>query len=239
MNTHNKSPEPDVAFLLEQACSPQERFQIMYTVLRDRICMLVYPPGTQLGEEALAAEFGISRSPLRKALQILEADGLLLSQQGVGTLVTDIDLDALEQVYRLRMELNEMTGRLAPCPVDADLAGLFETMRARAVRLRAAPDLETFARLNIDFFHAFQQLTENQPLRDVSEKLFYRTCRIWLKMIPGMDLQTEADIFCREIEDICNAVALGDILAAALVRKAHLSMGFTRLKANRQPHQGA
>jgi DNA-binding GntR family transcriptional regulator len=222
-----------VADKLDDAANPQERFQIMYSELRDRICMLVYAPGSQLSEEAIAEEFGVSRSPLRKALKILEADGLLQSQQGVGTLVTDIDLEELSQVYQLRMELNELTGKLSPSSAISDLRPVFDEMRKRADRLRRAPNRENFARLNIDFFSAFQELTENQPLRDVSEKLFYQTCRIWLKLIPKVDLHTEVDIFCSEIEDIADAVSLGDLQAAALTRRAHLSMGFIRLKQQR------
>jgi len=224
----------EIAVKLEEAANAQERFQIMYTVLRDRISMLVYPPGTQLSEEALATEFGVSRSPLRKALQILEADGLLRSQQGVGTLVTDVDLDELAQVYQLRLELNELTGKLQPSHVDKGLKALFDSMRQRAVKLRASPDRQEFARLNIVFFHAFQLLSENQPLKDVSEKLFYQTCRIWLTQISNMDLSEEVGIFCGEIEEIANAVALGDIEAAAHIRRAHLSMGFNRLKAQQR-----
>ncbi|ASP32770.1 GntR family transcriptional regulator [Labrenzia sp. VG12] len=192
--------------------------------------MLVYPPGTQLSEEALATEFGISRSPLRKALKILEADGLLQSQQGVGTLVTDVDLDELEQVYQLRMELNELTGRLSPAELTEALRQVFDNVRQRADALRRSPNYKDFARLNIDFFHAFQQLSENRPLRDLSEKLFYQTCRIWLTLIPDAELQREVGIFCGEIEEISDAVAMRDIEAAALIRRAHLSMGFKRLR---------
>jgi len=226
------SPQSDVASRLEQAGNAQERFEIMYDTLRDRISMLVYPPGTQLSEEALAAEFGVSRSPLRKALKILEADGLIRSQQGVGTLVTDIDLTELSQVYQLRMELNELTGRLSPARPDAPMRARFDMVKRRAEALQQKPEAEAFARLNIDFFHTFQSLTDNQPLRDVSERLFYQTCRIWLKLIPDMDLHDEVEIFCGEIIDICDAVEIGDVQAAALIRKAHLSMGYMRL--NRQ-----
>ncbi|POF29424.1 GntR family transcriptional regulator [Roseibium marinum] len=226
--------DPDIAGQLEAAATAQERFQIMYTVLRDRISMLVYPPGMQLSEEVLAGEFGVSRSPLRKALQILEADGLVLSQQGVGTLVTDVDLDELAQVYQLRMELNELTGRLSPSRADDNLKALFGTMRLRAESLRAAPDRQAFARLNIDFFHSFQLLTDNQPLRDISEKLFYRTCRIWLTLIPDRDLSTEVVIFSDEILAIADAVAVGDMGAAAHIRRAHLSMGLKRLTEMRK-----
>lgn len=230
MSEVHENEAGSVANRLGDAENAQERFEIMYSELRDRICMLVYAPGSQLSEEAIADEFGVSRSPLRKALKILEADGLLQSQQGVGTLVTDIDLEELSQVYQLRMELNELTGRLSPSSAQSNLLELFDAMRNRADSLRTQPNRDNFARLNIDFFHAFQELTENLPLRDVSEKLFYQTCRIWLKLIPNMDLSTEVDIFCSEIEDIADAISLGDLQAAALTRRAHLSMGFIRLK---------
>lgn len=182
----------------------------------------------------MANEFGISRSPLRKALQILEADGLLQSQQGVGTLVTDVDLDELEQVYQLRMELNELTGRLSPAQVDAVLLQAFDKIRQRADALRGSPSRSGFARLNIDFFHIFQLLSENRPLHDVAEKLFYQTCRIWLTLIPEQDLASEVEMFCDEVEEIANAVATHDVPAAALIRRAHLSMGFKRLRRHKR-----
>ena len=50
------------------------RSERIYRSLRDRICLLDYPPGARLSEEELAAEFAISRTPLRKVLARLEAD---------------------------------------------------------------------------------------------------------------------------------------------------------------------
>ncbi|WP_346914908.1 GntR family transcriptional regulator [uncultured Roseibium sp.] len=222
----------ELAARLENANGAQERFEILYGTLRERISMSDYPPGMRLSEEALAAEFGISRSPLRKALKILEADGLLQSVQGVGTIVTDVDLEGLTQVYQLRMELNELVGRLSPKHPDEATLALFEELRKRAEELQAAPDMKVFARLNIDFFHAFMRLTDNQPLVEVSERLFYQTCRIWLKMIPMMDFAEEVAIFAGEINAITDAVRLGDTEAAGHIRRAHLSMGFTRLKSH-------
>lgn len=170
---------------------------------------------------------------MRKALQILEADGLLQSQQGVGTLVTDVDLDELDQVYQLRMELNELTGKLSPAVVDGVLLQAFGKIRLRADGLRQSPSRQGFARLNIDFFHIFQLLSENRPLHDVAEKLFYQTCRIWLTLIPDRDLVKEVEMFCDEVDEITNAVATDDVRAAALIRRAHLSMGFRRLQRHK------
>lgn len=229
-------PSDELVAALEKAGSAQERFEIMYGTLRDRISVSDYPPGTRLSEEALAAEFGVSRSPLRKALKILEADGLLQSVQGVGTIVTDVDLDELTQVYQLRMELNELVGRLSPKQPDEAILTHFEDIRKRAEALRLSPDMKVFARLNIDFFHVFVRLTDNQPLVEVSERLFYQTCRIWLKLIPMMDLAEEVTIFAGEIAAITDAVRLGDTEAASHIRRAHLSMGFSRLKSHARRH---
>ena len=99
--------EPDE----RKASAARERFDRLYATLRDRICLLEYPPGTRLSEEALAEEFGVSRTPLRRVLGWLELQGLLKSVHGVGTIVTDVDIEELTQVYQLRMELAELLGQ--------------------------------------------------------------------------------------------------------------------------------
>ena len=75
--------------------SARDRFERMHDEIRRRICLLDYAPGTRLSEETLAAEFGTSRTPLRRVLARLESEGLLQSVHGVGTFVTDVDLTEL------------------------------------------------------------------------------------------------------------------------------------------------
>src|SRR5215212_2740 len=94
----------------------RERFERIYGTIRDRICLLEYEPGMRLGEEELAREFGVSRTPIRRVLSRLETEGLLESRHGVGTFVTTIDFGNLMQVYQFRMELAELIGKLDPIP---------------------------------------------------------------------------------------------------------------------------
>src|SRR5690606_38977516 len=54
----------------------RERFERIYRILRNRICLLEYPPGARLSEEELAEEFRISRTPVRRVLARLESEGL-------------------------------------------------------------------------------------------------------------------------------------------------------------------
>lgn len=208
----------------------QQRNQQLYAELRDRICMLVYPPGERLSEEALAAEFGISRTPLRRVLARLEDEGLVQSVHGVGTLVTDVDIHEMRHVYDLRMELAQLVGLLSPVTIDDTTIQTVRSFQARGRALEAQPTAERFARLNMDFFDFGLSLSDNQPLREMSERLYYRTARIWLKSIPKMDLVNEVEIFCREIDEITTAIENRDTTAAALIRRAHISMSIQRLK---------
>ena len=220
------------------------RFDRIYLALRARICLLDFPPGKRLREEDLAAEFKVSRTPIRRVLVKLEAEGLLRSVHGVGTIVTDIDIDALEQVYLLRVELAEMIGRLAPLRPDAARLAAFRDVLARCEALVARPDPREFAKTNMDFFHLLNGLTANEPLRAISEKLYYQTTRIWLKTASRLSqyeamLRNEILIFHREVADIVAAVEVGDLEAVGHIRRSHISMSFRRLRNAAHPEPGA
>jgi len=210
----------------------RDRFARMHDEIRRRICLLDYAPGTRLSEEVLAAEFGVSRTPLRRVFARLEGEGLLRSVHGVGTFVTDIDVAQLGQTYRLRLELAVLGGRLDPLPPAPALMDRLRAAAPRAAALRAAPDPRAFAELNMDFFLARLELTGNLPLRDIAARLYFHTTRIWLKTVfaSDIDLRAEVEIFAHETDDVLRALELGDLAAAALIQRAHVSMSFERMR---------
>ena len=216
----------------ELAPSARDRFDRMHSEIRTRICFLDYAPGTRLSEEALAAELGISRTPLRRVLVRLEGEGLVQSVHGVGTFVTDVKIDELAQTYQLRLELAELTGKIGAIAPDADQWQEFRALSARAKGLLMDPDARRFAELNMDFFIARLKLTTNVPLKEISERLYFQTTRIWLKSVfsSRIDIADEVDIFGREVYDVLLALEIGDLHAAALIQRAHISMSFERMR---------
>ncbi len=212
--------------------SARDRFDRMHAAIRTKICLLEYAPGMRLSEEALAAKFGVSRTPLRRVLARLEGEGLVKSVHGVGTFVTDVDVKELEQTYLLRLELAELTGKLNAVAPDADLWDEFRDMSARSNALLKDPDAQRFAELNMDFYLALLKVTANEPLKEICERLYFRTSRIWLKSVfsSQIDLADEVDVFDREIHDILRALEVGDLHAAALIQRAHISMSFKRIR---------
>jgi DNA-binding GntR family transcriptional regulator len=215
--------------VVSRAPSARERSERIYRILRDRICLLAYTPGSRLSEEELAAEFAISRTPIRRVLARLEAEGLVESVHGVGTIVTDADIEELAQVYHLRMELALLIGRLSPIPRnEADLDRI-RALIARCDAAMAQPDQRAFLRLNKDFFEELSSMTGNQPLREINERLYFQVSRVVLKLMPRLGLVEEFHAFRREMEEILAAALIGDWESIGHIRRAHISMSFTRM----------
>ncbi|AZN98339.1 GntR family transcriptional regulator [Mesorhizobium sp. M9A.F.Ca.ET.002.03.1.2] len=209
--------------------SARERFERIYRILRDRICLLDYAPGSHLSEEELAQEFQISRTPVRRVLARLESEGLVQSVHGVGTIVTDVDIEELQQVYHLRLELALLVGKLSPIPRTVDDLDRIRALIARCDSDMRNPDQRAFLRLNMDFFYELTAMTGNQPLREISERLYVQVARVVLKMMPQLGLVEEYTAFRREMEDVLAAAEIGDWESIGHIRRAHISMSFRRM----------
>lgn len=216
---------------LSDAARPERR-SVMHSEIRDRICLLTYPPGMRLSEATLAKEFGTSRTPIRRVLAQLEDEGLVVSQHGVGTFVTDADISALEQTYRLRVELTALVGRLDPVAPSPDLMARLQGLLARGEQIIQSGTPYEFTRFDMDVFQTFLELTANEPLRQTLERLYFQTKRIWLRAAieAQLDLTEEFKIFQQELDAVYLALKIGDLDAAARVQQAHISMSFKRLQ---------
>ena len=127
----------------------RDRNGAMHQEIRHRICLLEYAPGTRLSEAALALEFGTSRTPIRRVLAQLEDEGLVQSQHGVGTIVTDANITELAQVYRLRVELTELVGRLDPVTPDAAFVDRFGGLVLRGGEITKSGTAVEFTQFDI------------------------------------------------------------------------------------------
>ena len=216
----------------------KDRHATIYREIRQRICLLDYAPGQQLSEAALAEEFGISRTPVRRVLARLEEEGLVQSVHGVGTMVTDADIAELEQEYRLRVELTALTGRLDPVFPDGAYMTRLQILIDRAADMSRGGTPKSFTQLDMDVFETLMDLTGNEPLRQILERLYYKTKRLWVvrAIKSELDLKEEFRIFLHELEAIQIALESGDLDAVAQIQRAHISMSFNRLLAG-TPHQ--
>lgn len=133
-----------------------------------------FAPGERLLEMQLATELGISRGPLREALQLLEKDGIIYSIPRRGTFVQTFDLQAVDEVYSLRKVLEVFAVVRAMEHIQSNgyekLASVYQRMRDAA----DAGDEVLLLRHDIAFHRALIELAGHELLR-----------RAWLENIDG------------------------------------------------------
>ncbi len=199
--------------------SSAARFDRIYRTIRERISLLIYPPGSLLNETELAAEFGVSRTPLRSVLQRLNQEGLVVVTNGVGTRVTDIDMKTFKDIYDLRMILSENMGTLSPNRITAAHIHEIEQLTVRAEALYEDKNVETYARVCNDLEELILGLIGSAPLREMTDILYYRVARIWLTFLPNMDWNEEITALVNELNELGDALRQDDIIAFGQVRK--------------------
>lgn len=128
------------------------------TALRHAFRERLIPPGQALNQDELARRFGVSRIPLREALRTLVGEGLIIMRPGLGAVVTELNVDEVEELYGLRLQLEPplspgIVARVGQRDVD-DLARLVEAMQA----LTAAQS-EEWSTLNYRFHRRLYELS--------------------------------------------------------------------------------
>lgn len=134
-------------------------------LLRARIHGGVLAPGQRLDEAALAGELGISRTPLREALKLLSAEGLVKLKPRRGCFVAELSLADLEEIFPIMAMLEgrvafEAAGKATP----EDLKRL-DALHEKLERHAAAGDVDRYYEANYLFHDALQGLAGNRWLQ--------------------------------------------------------------------------
>lgn len=122
--------------------------------LSERIVSGSYAPGQRIMEQAVAAEFEVSRGPVREALRLLEKDGLVIILPRRGAQVTNPTIEEVNEIFDIRAMLNGLRDRMiAESPQRAQLLPLLEREISHLMRAADLPDggndyIDTVIRLN-------------------------------------------------------------------------------------------
>ncbi|WP_214316571.1 GntR family transcriptional regulator [Nonomuraea sediminis] len=182
--------------------------------------------GTHLVEEALAERFGVSRGPIRDALRVLEAEGLLESRRR-GVYVTGLTDADVDELYSLRESMESLAVRLAMRRAsDGDWA---EAAEALASMRRAAErrDVDAFSQADLEFHSAFYRLSGHRRLGAVWEQ--YRpTFAVILDVTNARDRELLPAAAAHA--DLLTLARSGDEDAAVTALSAHLLGARHRLR---------
>ncbi|MEX2291159.1 MAG: GntR family transcriptional regulator [Mycobacteriales bacterium] len=144
-----------------------------YAAVRRQILEGRHPAGSWLREEEIAASTGVSRTPVREALQRLRAEGLveILPNRGA-TVASEWSAEQLDEIYDMRSLLEGYAARRAAERFTADsvdVPALQELCRAMDVQLRRGGDesYNELTRLNLQFHSAVHQAAGNRQVMEL------------------------------------------------------------------------
>lgn len=196
-----------------------------YSLILSAIDSGTYRPGDRLVESELAERFGVSRTPVREALQRLETQAML-KRDGRSLIVATLDHNQLAELYTVRAELEALAARLAARHATPEeirvLAGMVAEDRA------VLGDPSALARANRRFHHQIHLASHNRYLVQQLD-LVHRSMALMARTslaAEGRDVVT-----LDEHQAIVDAIAAREGAAAEKALRHHISMAFeTRLK---------
>jgi DNA-binding GntR family transcriptional regulator len=140
--------------------APSALYQQVAEQLRQRIFQHVLEPGAWIDELKMAEEFGISRTPLREALKVLAAEGLVTMKVRRGAYVTEVSTKDVRDVYHLLALLeSDAAAAVAASATDDELAAL-SALHADLVAHQH--DAEQFFAINERFHMRLLALANNR-----------------------------------------------------------------------------
>jgi len=184
--------------------------------LRSRIVDGRLPPGERINEVHLAATLGVSRTPLREALNRLAQEGAIVSRPRIGYSVRPLTLEEFEQIYDIRPLLDPEALRLAGLPSPERL----KRLRALNTKIERARDPDTVIGLDDEWHLELLATCTNKVLIEFIQQIIRRTRRYEIALM-------------RERKNVLRASLDHRAIMAALERR-DLARACAALKTNLQ-----
>lgn len=207
------------------AHSPARSTPDAYHLILEAIDKGEYRPGDRLVENELAEKLGVSRTPIREALQRLETQSLLM-RDGRSLIVASLDHNQMAELYLVRAELEGLAARLAARHATVEEVSVLSDMVEEDHAL--LDNTEALARANKRFHHQIHLASHNRYLVQQLD-LVHRSMALMASSSLAID--GRGVLALQEHERIVEAISKRDEDGAYHALRDHISAAFkTRLK---------
>ena len=214
--------------------APRALYEEVAELLRQRIFQRELEPGSWIDELKLAEEYGISRTPLREALKVLAAEGLVTLVPRRGAQVVELtDADA-EQLFPVMAMLEGRCALEATQRASEDDLAQLRRLHEGLERHAAARDVDGYYRANHEFHSLVQALAANRWLDRATGDL-RRFMRLWRGR--QLKLPGRIDASIQEHRALLAAMLGRDAAAAERAMHDHLMAQLTALKLLQQTEE--
>ncbi|MCL4459919.1 MAG: GntR family transcriptional regulator [Chloroflexi bacterium] len=200
--------------------------QRAYEIIKEKIINCELKPGNPIVEGELAAALGVSRTPIREALQQLQDDGLVILAPHKGAYISDLDVDDVTEIFQIREALEGMVARLAAERITPDslaelekiVALLDEAIRENSVELAFKADNQ---------FHAL--LLETAGNRRASRIIHKLNGQIHRLRFISASIPSRIPVSMQEHKDIAQAIKSRDAHLAEQLMKHHIRQTYNNV----------
>lgn len=189
-------------------------------------------PGTQLGEAELAREFGVSRGPLREAMQRLTQEGLLVSIRNRGLFVVELSPTDVRDIYVARSAVERAAAAEILRNEPARAAGRLTSVVRKMARARERGDGARLGDADLEFHEVLVDLARSPRLSRMHRTLLTETrmCIAALQVT-----YAASDDRVGEHQAIADALRDGDGRLVDRLLMDHMQDGLTRLGSGELP----
>ncbi len=209
----------------------------LHTELRRRLIAGHYDPGSKLREEHVASEFGISRTPVRAAIQRLVAEGLLEAAPNRGAIVSEWRDNDTEEIFELRVLAEGQAAAWATRNITYEQLDWMDALNARiseAVDRKPKSYRDEIQSANLDFHTALYDACGSARLR-----MFGTNLLEYPRVSGGFFIYSDEDAYesIRQHTEIVNALRSRNADWARSAVTSHLCAAIERFRKVRRAKQ--
>ena len=192
---------------------------VVFNTLRKAILRGELKPGERLMEIALANRLGVSRTPVREAIRMLEQEGLVIMIPRKGAQVAQITMKDLNDVLEVRLGLEELAMQFACKRITQEEIGEMKQALEEIERLQEAEDVTALAEADVAFHDIIYKATDNKRLNQIINNVREQMYRYRVEYLK--DSRTRGTLL-KEHREIYEAVAGRDEERAKACIRYHI-----------------
>ena len=185
---------------------------VVFNTLREAILKGDLKPGERLMELQLASKLGVSRTPIREAIRMLEQEGLAVTTPRKGAEVATMTLKDMEDVLEIRDALDELAVRIACQKISDEQLKQLEDMKELFEKSTQTGNVKKIAEADVTFHDVIYEATGNPKLVTLLNNLREQVYRYRVEYIkdpknyPTLIAEHEAILESLKNRDVKNAV---------------------------------
>ncbi|MCU1401957.1 MAG: hypothetical protein QOG18_2006 [Microbacteriaceae bacterium] len=200
--------------------------------IRRRIVSGEYPRGSKLGQDELAAQFGVSITPVREALRLLENERLVVSEPHKGVRVSGIDLERIDAAYVLRRLTESFAARRAAFRMSRHDLAVLKQMLDEADAAAGDADFDSYEANRAFHFYIYERC----GLPELTKRIAEMWSSFPWDLMLGDAVRT--DDSRHEHRTIVEALDRGDADDVARALENHLAGGMAALRSHLTGSEG-